>query len=54
MEAQCDVRNPASARVMEKCGMRREGILRQKLINKGEKIDVMMYAILKEDRDSGI
>ena len=54
VEAQCDVRNPASARVMEKCGMRREGILRQKLINKGEKIDVMLYAVLKEDRGSGI
>lgn len=51
VEGQCDVRNPASARVMEKCGMQREGILRQRVLNKGEMIDVMLYAILKEDWD---
>lgn len=50
VEAQCDVRNPASARVMEKCGMRREGILRQRVCNKGEMVDVILYAMLAEDR----
>ena len=49
VEAQCDVRNGSSARVMEKCGMRREGILRQRLFNKGEAVDVMLYAILAEN-----
>lgn len=52
VEAMCDTRNGNSARVMEKCGMRREGILRQRVINKGEAVDVMLYAILAEDRKS--
>lgn len=52
IEAQCDVRNPASARVMEKCGMRLEGILRQRVFNKGEAVDVMLYAALAEDHES--
>ncbi len=51
IEAQCDVRNPASARVMEKCGMRREGILRERVFNKGEAVDVLLYAALAEDRE---
>jgi len=29
--------------------MRREGILRQRLFNKGEAVDVMLYAILAEN-----
>ena len=52
VEAQCDVRNGNSARVMEKCGMRREGILRQRVINKGEPVDVMLYAELAEEYTS--
>jgi len=50
VEGQCDVRNPASGRVMEKCGMRREGLLRQRVRNKGEAVDVLLYAALAEDR----
>ena len=49
IEAQRDARNPASGRVMEKCGMRQEGILRSRIRNKGEFIDVVLYAILRED-----
>ena len=49
VEAQCDVRNPNSARVMEKCGMRREGVLRQRVFNKGEAVDVALYAALASD-----
>ena len=49
IEAQHDVRNPASGRVMQKNGMRREGILRSRLINKGEYIDIALWAILRED-----
>ena len=41
--------NPASGRVMEKCGMRKEGVLRQRLYNKGKFVDVALYAILKDD-----
>ena len=49
VEAQHDVRNPASGRVMEKCGMRREGLLRRRVRNKGEFIDTVLYAVLRSD-----
>lgn len=49
LEAQHDIRNPASGRVMEKCGMRREGILRQRILNKGEYADVALYSLLRSD-----
>ena len=32
---------------MEKCGMRKEGVLRQRLYNKGKFVDVALYAILR-------
>ncbi len=41
--------NPASGRVMEKCGMRHEGRLRQRICCKGEFRDVEMWAILRRD-----
>ena len=49
IEAQHEITNPASGRVMEKCGMRREGVLRQRLYNKGKYVDVALYAILRSD-----
>ena len=49
IEAQHDVRNPASGRVMEKCGFRREGILRSRVLNKGEYVDVALYSLLRSD-----
>ena len=49
LEAQHDTRNPASGRVMEKCGMHREGILRQRIMNKGEFADVVLWSILRSD-----
>lgn len=49
IEAQRDLRNPASGRVMEKCGLRAEGTLRGRIYNKGEYIDVVLYAILRSD-----
>ena len=49
IEAQRDVRNPASGRVMEKCGMQYEGTMRSRLLNKGEFIDVAVYAILRKE-----
>ncbi len=49
LEAQHDVRNPASGRVMEKCGLRQEGILRDRIVNKGEYVNVALYAILRSD-----
>ncbi len=49
LEAQHDIRNTASGRVMEKCGMRKEGILRQRIKNKGESIDTALWAVLRSD-----
>lgn len=48
-EAQHDVRNPASGRVLEKCGMKKEGVLRSRVVNKGEAVDVALWAVLKSD-----
>ena len=49
IEAQHETENPASGAVMRKCGMRREGTLRQRLINKGKYVDVELYAVLRGD-----
>jgi ribosomal-protein-alanine N-acetyltransferase len=48
IEAQHERDNPASGRVMEKVGMRREGTLFGRLYNKGRYVDVELYAILRE------
>jgi ribosomal-protein-alanine N-acetyltransferase len=48
--AVCDVDNPASARVMEKVGMQREGILRRYIVHPNvsdEPRDVYCYAITR-------
>ena len=49
VEAQHETSNPASGRVMLKCGMRHEGTLRGRIYNKGRFVDVDLYAILRED-----
>ena len=49
IEAQHETENPASGAVMRKCGMQREGLLRQRLLNKGRFVDVELYAILRKD-----
>ena len=54
LEAQHDVRNPASGRVMEKSGMKKEGVLRRRIRNKGELIDVAIYSILRSDLEQGL
>ena len=41
--------NTASARVLEKAGMRFEGLARQRRFAKGAFRDVKFYAILRED-----
>ncbi len=48
ISAICDVRNPASARVMEKIGMQREGIIRDNMWRQGEWITDLQYAILED------
>jgi len=49
LEAQHDVRNPASGRVMEKSGFQKEGILRSRIVNKGEYVDTAVWSILRSD-----
>jgi RimJ/RimL family protein N-acetyltransferase len=44
--ATCDVENVASARVLEKVGMHREGHLRENVRRKGEWRDSYLYALL--------
>ncbi len=44
-------RNVASARVLEKCGYRLEGTLRQSAIKDGVVLDQWMYAITRDDLD---
>ena len=51
VEADHFARNPASGRVMEKAGMTKEGVLRQKYCKDGEFLDAVQYAILKSDRN---
>lgn len=41
--------NVGSGRVMEKCGMVKEGVLRRELLIQGEYVDVVHYGILRED-----
>ena len=53
IEAQHELTNPSSGRVMEKCGMKKEGVLRQRLYNKGKYVDVALYAILQSDYMKG-
>ena len=50
VEADHFARNPASGRVMEKAGMTKEGLARQKYCKDGEFLDAALYAILKQDR----
>lgn len=49
VEAQHDLRNPASGHVMEKAGMRLEGRMRDRLYYKGEHADAALYAALREE-----
>ena len=52
IEARCDERNIASAKVMEKNGLIYEGTLRQKRIEKGEFISLKYYSILKDEYEA--
>lgn len=49
VEAMHFTRNPASGRVMEKCGMHLEGTLRQARKKWDEYVDVRVYAILRSE-----
>lgn len=45
-------KNPASGRVLEKLGMRREGVMRGYVVKWGEVLDGVIMAILREDWDA--
>ncbi len=47
-----DTRNRQSWRVMEKLGMKREGVLRSNRILRGERADDAMYGLLRDEWDS--
>ncbi len=52
VEAQHETDNPASGAVMRHAGMRREGLLRQRVYNKGRYVDVELYAILRAEYEA--
>jgi ribosomal-protein-alanine N-acetyltransferase len=49
MEARCMTGNLASERVMQKLGMKYEGILRRHTVAKGQAHDLKVYSILKNE-----
>lgn len=53
IQARCEVPNVASARVMEKAGMQREGLLREHEFAKGRYLDMLIYSILAREIDAG-
>lgn len=49
IQARHMTKNPASGRVMEKIGMKKEGILRQSLLRFGEFNDYAIWSILRDE-----
>lgn len=47
LQANVHANNPASARVLEKCGFAREGVRRNAVSKRGVLLDAWMYAILR-------
>jgi RimJ/RimL family protein N-acetyltransferase len=48
LEAPVFAWNPASMRVLEKCGFEREGVLRRSIFKEGQLIDAVLYARLRQ------
>jgi len=49
VEAHCEEENIGSWKVMEKCGMRHEGILREKVFMKNRYRSMKMYSLLRSE-----
>jgi ribosomal-protein-alanine N-acetyltransferase len=49
IEADADARNPASGRVLEKVGFRREGIQREQFFENDTFNDLMLFALLRRE-----
>ncbi|MEW6682950.1 MAG: GNAT family protein [Nitrospirota bacterium] len=52
VEARCQVSNPASARVLEKIGMRRAGTVRGRVHSKAPEEDFWLYAVERGGTDA--
>lgn len=50
IEAVVFVPNAASCRVLEKCGFRKEGVLRQSVFKNGQFYDAAVYGLLASER----
>jgi len=46
--------NPASMCVLEKCGFKREAVLRKSVMKQGQRLDEHYYAFLKEEWESAL
>jgi len=53
VRAMADARNVASRRVLEKCGMTCEGVLRSNRIHHGEPVDEAWHGILRSEWEKG-
>lgn len=49
VEANCDLENERSAKVMERCGMTLEGVFRDHELRRGRFVTVKVYSILSSD-----
>ncbi len=49
IEAEIDPRNVASARLIQRLGFTKEGLLRQRWVTKGESKDVEIYGLLRSE-----
>ena len=49
LEARVFAWNPASMRVLEKCGFEREGVLRRSVFKDGQVIDAVLYARVRHE-----
>jgi ribosomal-protein-alanine N-acetyltransferase len=49
IEAHCEAENIGSSRVMEKAGMKYEGVLREKIYIKNKYRSMKMFSILKSE-----
>jgi RimJ/RimL family protein N-acetyltransferase len=51
LQADCDPRNPGSLRVLEKLGFQRDGVLRERYLQLGERQDAVILSLIATDRD---
>jgi ribosomal-protein-alanine N-acetyltransferase len=49
IQGRCEVENMASVRVMEKVGMKQEGVLREHEYSEGRHVDIVLYSILRRE-----